>query len=213
MNIIVKVPTVFLSLLVFLPVTAYAGAGVVKDMAKTVGDAVFSEAERQIIEKYYEVTKPVRDKEHERNDEGDDDDYAKGKKNKNKAKGKGKDKWKGKGKNKQKAMPKGIVMKLERGGAVPPGIAKTRLPSDLEQQLPPAPKGFERIESEGKVILADIATGVIADIIRIAGKSGSTGEKSIKRTEVQQPEEKKPVQEKTVESEKSEKKWWQIWKD
>ncbi len=165
-----KTSATLFTIFVLLAAPTFTSADVVKDMAKKVADAAFSEAERQVIEKYYEVTKPYRSTEKESDDKGEHD-YVDAEDDKNKGKGKGKGKSKGKGKQKQKKMPKGIAMKLERGGAMPPGIAKTRLPDDLERQLPPPPTGFERIESEGKVILAEIATGVIADIIKIGKKS------------------------------------------
>ena len=181
-----------------------------KDMAKTVADAAFSEAERQVIEKYYEMRGGKNDKAQSEQDDDESSEAQEDGKGKNKSKGKGK----GKGKNKQKAMPKGIAMKLERGGTMPPGIARTRLPGDLEQQLPPPPEGFERVKSEGKVILQDIATGVIADIINL-GKSALPGDKSISKTESVQEtptETKSNTVENQAEPVKSEKKWWQIWK-
>ena len=113
-------------------------------------------------------------------------------------------------------MPAGIAKKLERGGAMPPGIARTRLPSDLELQLPPPPRGFERIETDGKVVLSEIATGVIADIIRIGRKSRSTREESIKQpavTRAASTGETSQATEHSGEPRNPEKKWWQFWKD
>ena len=70
------------------------------------------------------------------------------------------------GKNKgKKALPPGIAKNLERGKRLPPGIAKQVLPSGLISQLPPPPKGFERIELSGKVLLVEIATQVIHDVL------------------------------------------------
>ena len=71
---------------------------------------------------------------------------------------------KGNGKNK-KSLPPGIAMNLQRGKSLPPGIAKQVLPSDLLGLLPAPPRGFERIEVDGKVLLVEIATQVIHDVL------------------------------------------------
>ncbi len=39
------------------------------------------------------------------------------------------------------------------------------LPSGLVTLLPPPPKGFERIEVAGKILLVEIATQVIHDVL------------------------------------------------
>jgi Ni/Co efflux regulator RcnB len=64
-----------------------------------------------------------------------------------------------------KGLPPGIAKNLQRGKPLPPGIAKQALPSGLVTQLPPPPKGFERIEIAGKVLLVEIATQVIHDVL------------------------------------------------
>jgi len=70
------------------------------------------------------------------------------------------------GKNEgKKALPPGIAKNLQRGKRLPPGIAKQALPSGLIGQLPPPPKGFERIELSGKVLLVEVATQVIHDVL------------------------------------------------
>jgi len=70
-----------------------------------------------------------------------------------------------KGKKGRKGLPPGIAKNLERGKPLPPGIAKQVLPSGLIGQLPPPPKGFERIEVAGKILLVEIATQVIHDVL------------------------------------------------
>lgn len=65
----------------------------------------------------------------------------------------------------KKSLPPGIAKNLERGKQLPPGIAKQALPAGLIGQLPPPPKGFERIELQGKVLLVEIATQVIHDVL------------------------------------------------
>ena len=73
---------------------------------------------------------------------------------------------KGNGKNKdQKSLPPGIAMNLQRGKSLPPGIAKRALPTDLIGLLPAPPRGFERIQLDGKVLLIEIATQVIHDVL------------------------------------------------
>ncbi|MDX1443891.1 MAG: hypothetical protein R3270_08990 [Gammaproteobacteria bacterium] len=101
-----------------------------------VKEAVFSALERQIIAEYY------REHDRDRDEEGN---------------------GKGKNKGKSKSLPPGIAKNLERGKPLPPGIQKTRLPNELQQKLPPAPEGHERVVVDGKVLLIDIATGIIRD--------------------------------------------------
>ncbi len=72
---------------------------------------------------------------------------------------------KSKGKHKSKGLPPGIAKNFERGKPLPPGIAKQRLPYDLTRQLPPPPRGYERIIVAGKIILIEVATQVILDIL------------------------------------------------
>jgi Ni/Co efflux regulator RcnB len=66
---------------------------------------------------------------------------------------------------KSKPLPPGIAMNLERGKALPPGIAKQRLPDSLLRQLPPLPRGYERVIVDGKVLLVEVATQVIRDVL------------------------------------------------
>jgi hypothetical protein len=78
----------------------------------------------------------------------------------------------GKGKKGAKGLPPGIAKNLQRGKPLPPGIAKQVLPTGLIALLPPAPHGFERIEIAGKILLVEIATQVIHDVLEdvILGK-------------------------------------------
>ena len=70
----------------------------------------------------------------------------------------------GKSKN-HKSLPPGIAMNLQRGKSLPPGIAKRALPTGLIDLLPAPSRGFERIEVDGKVLLVEIATQVIHDVL------------------------------------------------
>lgn len=71
----------------------------------------------------------------------------------------------GRGRGRDKGLPPGIAKNLAEGKALPPGIAKQYLPSGLIARLPPAPKGYERIVVDGKVLLVEIATQVVHDIL------------------------------------------------
>jgi hypothetical protein len=71
----------------------------------------------------------------------------------------------GKGK---KSLPPGIAKNLARGKPLPPGIAKQALPDGLVAVLPDPPHGYERIVVDGKVLLVEIATQVIHDVLEDA---------------------------------------------
>ena len=116
-----------------------------KSMAKTIADAAFSEVERKIIERYY-------GKIHETGGAS----KSKGKKAKGLPPGLAK----------RDSLPPGLAMQLEKNGTLPPGLAKRALPADLESQLPPVPKGYQRsILEDLTIVLIEEATGRIADII------------------------------------------------
>ena len=63
-----------------------------------------------------------------------------------------------------KPLPPGIRKNLARGKPLPPGIAKQVLPSDLEGLLPGHP-GYHRLQVGLDVLLVEVATGVIHDIL------------------------------------------------
>jgi hypothetical protein len=131
-------------------VCAETGAEGLKDF----GNAVFSEVERKLILDYYQGRYGSIDR---KDHDGDRYGGAKsGKKNDKPARGKGK----------SKGLPPGIAKKLERGGELPPGIAKKRLPDDLETRLPPVRAGYERAEIDGEIVLIEIASQQIADVLR-----------------------------------------------
>lgn len=81
---------------------------------------------------------------------GDQDGKGKGKKNKNKGVG-------------NQGIPPGLARK---GGALPPGIAKRQLPNNLIAQLPPPPAGYERVIVDKDVLLVNIATQVVHDVLQ-----------------------------------------------
>jgi hypothetical protein len=64
-----------------------------------------------------------------------------------------------------KPLPRGIAKNLKRGKTMPPGIAKQQLPAPLVRELPPPPAGFERIVVAGKILLVEIATQAVHDVL------------------------------------------------
>ena len=63
-----------------------------------------------------------------------------------------------------KALPPGIRKNLARGKPLPPGIAKQALPEGLSGGLPVL-AGYERIQVGVDVLLVEVATGVIRDVL------------------------------------------------
>jgi len=108
----------------------------------------FNELEKQMIKKYFSDNEYVRYVD-------DDGSYS------DKHNGKGKSKNKGK----NKRLPPGIAKNLQRGKPLPPGIAKRDLPPGLNSSLPDSHDGYERIIVGNDVVLVEIDTGNIADII------------------------------------------------
>lgn len=72
---------------------------------------------------------------------------------------------KGKHKHKHKSLPPGIAKNLKRGKPLPPGIAKQTLPYDLQRQLPAPPNGYERIIVGGKLLLVELGTQIVHDVL------------------------------------------------
>lgn len=64
----------------------------------------------------------------------------------------------------RKGLPPGIQKKLARGGTLPPGIAK-QFPDSLSQRLPPLPGGYDRVVVDGRVLLIELATRAILDVL------------------------------------------------
>ena len=69
------------------------------------------------------------------------------------------------GAKRSKGLPPGIAKNLRRGKPLPPGIAKRYLPADLHAALPPPPRGHERIIAAGKILLVEIATQIVRDVL------------------------------------------------
>ena len=72
---------------------------------------------------------------------------------------------KGKGGGKSRGFPPGVAKNLARGKPLPPGIAKKALPTGLDAELPPPTRGYERVIIDGRVVLVEVATQMIHDIL------------------------------------------------
>ena len=144
----------YLILSLLLGIQPFAHADDIAKAAVEVGiNASFSEVERKLIEKYFGKSVTVTDS---------DAEAAAAPK----AKGKKGNKDLPPGLAKKEKLPPGLARQLEKNGTLPPGLAKRGLPSDLEQQLPPVPKGYERqIIEDATIVLVHTATGLIADVI------------------------------------------------
>jgi hypothetical protein len=104
-------------------------------------DGIFSDEERRIIRDVLDVATGQSDQDGAKNNRGN----------------------KGKG---NKGLPPGIAMKLERGGTLPPGIAKRDLPDNLTSRLPARTDGALRQIVGDDVVLIEKGTEIILDVIR-----------------------------------------------
>ncbi len=71
----------------------------------------------------------------------------------------------GRGRGRNGGLPPGIAKNLQRGKPLPPGIAKQYLPADVLIALPPLTRGFEYVVVAGKLLLVEISTQVIHDVL------------------------------------------------
>lgn len=63
-------------------------------------------------------------------------------------------------------LPPGIARNLERGKPLPPGIARRALPAGLEGRLPPRDGRYARVVVGRDVLLIEVGTGLVLDILR-----------------------------------------------
>ena len=105
------------------------------------GGGIFSDEERRIIRDVLDVASGQSDQDGDKKNKGN----------------------KGKG---NKGLPPGIAMKLERGGTLPPGIAKRDLPDNLISRLPTRTDGALRQIVGDDVVLIEKGTEIILDVIR-----------------------------------------------
>ena len=62
------------------------------------------------------------------------------------------------------ALPPGIRKRLQRGRPLPPGIAKNFPPQDLISRVA-VPEAYELVEVGLDVLLVEIATGIVHDVL------------------------------------------------
>lgn len=62
------------------------------------------------------------------------------------------------------SLPPGMRNRLARGKPLPPGIAKRSVPSDLRSRIQ-VPTGYEVVEVGLDVLLVEIATNVVHDVL------------------------------------------------
>lgn len=67
---------------------------------------------------------------------------------------------------KKKQLPPGLQKQLERNGQLPPGLQERGLPGELERKLSQLPEDYARVVIGTDVVLKNIKTRVIVDIIR-----------------------------------------------
>jgi hypothetical protein len=86
---------------------------------------------------------------------------------------------------KREELPPGLERHLERNGTLPPGLQKRiqPLPRTLEIKLPKLPEGIRRVIVVGAVILLDVRTSKIIDIIKdVVGGGGEKSSTGVQRT-------------------------------
>jgi hypothetical protein len=111
--------------------------------SEEVARRVFSEIERQIIDRYF----------------GDDEDEETA------FKARGKSKGLPPGLAKRETLPPGLARHVQMYGTLPPGLQKRDLPEDLEALLPTRPETEARVIIGDDVALIERATGLILDVI------------------------------------------------
>lgn len=66
---------------------------------------------------------------------------------------------------KRQQLPPGLQKQIREKGSLPPGLQKRVLPGELEGRLTRLPPGYERVIVGADVLLVEIATRVIVDIL------------------------------------------------
>ena len=67
---------------------------------------------------------------------------------------------------KRQQLPPGLQKQVREKGTLPPGLQKRLLPGELEGRLSRLPPGYERVIVGADVVIVEIATRVILDILR-----------------------------------------------
>lgn len=132
--------------------------------AQVVAQAAFTAAEITIMQQYFQshpdqwqalsVTNGGYYENQGNNGQGDDDDEDEH------GHGHG---WK----SRTGGLPPGIAKNLARGKPLPPGIAAQLqpLPPELVRQLPLPPPGYRVFMLDGRILLVNMATQVISDVL------------------------------------------------
>ena len=66
-------------------------------------------------------------------------------------------------------LPPGIAKQLARADRLPPDVHGRRLPRDLERRLPRLPDGYVRVRIGTDIVLLDVATRVVVDVVHVMG--------------------------------------------
>ena len=70
---------------------------------------------------------------------------------------------------KKDRLPPGLEKQLVRNGSLPPGLQKKyyRCPDDLERRLPPPPPDCRHVLLGGHLVLLNVRTNVVVDLLHI----------------------------------------------
>ena len=66
---------------------------------------------------------------------------------------------------KRTVLPPGLQKRVDRGDPLPPGLQGRGLPGDLESRLSVLPAGYIRLKIGADIIIKNVNTGVVTDII------------------------------------------------
>lgn len=69
------------------------------------------------------------------------------------------------GRGRKRGLPPGIAKNLQRGKPLPPGIAKQHLPQNLLVRLPRPGNGIEYLVVGGKLLLVEMATQIVREVL------------------------------------------------
>ena len=64
-----------------------------------------------------------------------------------------------------RSLPPGIARNVARGKPIPPGIARQQVPVDLAWRLTTLPEGYGRFVIGDDLVLVEITTGLIIDVL------------------------------------------------
>ena len=123
-----------------------------------LADEVFSELERQIIQRY--VLSHQREASVQTEPRSSDKHHNK-KKGHRHAKSKAKKKGLPPGLAKRDTLPPGLAKRK----TLPPGLQRRDFPADLKRQLPAPRAGTRRVFVDGRAVLIEAATSQVLDIL------------------------------------------------